>query len=120
MKWFLVSIPSEEQAEMLQQWLRAQDFPTEETLEEDPRPKARQKIRQLALGAMVALILLAGFSFWQMNESEAILERNQALERQLFQQEQVRQQLQDSLLSREVELIELKKQIGTASSPEEE
>lgn len=118
MKWFLVSSSSDEQAEMLQQWLRAQDFPQEEPLEEDPRPKAKRKVRHLALGAMVAVVLLAGFSFWQMNEAEYLMERNRVLQQQLMKQSQVQENLQDSLLRLEVEVIELRREQGTATNSE--
>lgn len=120
MKWFLVSSSSDEQAEMLQQWLRAQDFPQEEPLDEDPRPKAWRKVRNLALGAMVAVVLLAGFSFWQMNEAERLLERNRTLQGQLLRQSQIQENLQDSLLRLEVEVIELEREQGTATLPESE
>ncbi len=119
MKWFLLPISSDEQAAMLTQWLKAQDFPEAETVADDPRPKAKKKIQKIAIGAMIAVILLAGIALWQTQEAESLQQNLQLLQTRIQKQEMLHRSLQDSILSQEVQLIELKKLLSADSTPDE-
>ncbi|MEM6299985.1 MAG: hypothetical protein AAF740_14955 [Bacteroidota bacterium] len=116
MKWFLLPISSDEQAAMLTQWLKAQDFPEAESLADDPRPTAKKKVQRIAIGAMIAVVLLAGIAFWQTQETEALQQDLQLLKTRVQKQEMLHRTLQDSILSQEVQLIELKKIVPDSTS----
>ncbi|MGF1532585.1 MAG: hypothetical protein ACFCUI_02700 [Bernardetiaceae bacterium] len=110
MKWFLVATTNDEQEELLQQWLEAQNFQPPEQFLQNPQITAQQKIKRLLIGAAAAMVLLIGVSLWQMNEAEQTLQQQQQIKAQLLGQENIIRQLRDSVLSKEVELIELKRQ----------